>query len=266
MIEANVVVLGPVRLGNNIKVIAGAVVVHDAVDNDVLGSVPATQSRARFLVMHMSLPDLFPRPRRTPRTARLRALRLIGLLTLAAFVIQVSIDTYLPAIGQWLAMPETVELIPVDAIVVNGGSPVRTLYGAELYRRGLAPEIWHTGYARGETPITASIMESGVPPQAFRYLVTTSTWSDGTEIAAMIRARKLHSVIIVTDWWHSRRALCATKQQLQGYDVAISFAPSPAPAGPSNWWQNMWTGRSVVSELMKLGYYAMAYGMPPRNC
>jgi uncharacterized SAM-binding protein YcdF (DUF218 family) len=105
-----------------------------------------------------------------------------------------------------------------------------------------------------------------VPPQAFRFLATTSTWSDGTQIAAAIRAYKLHSVIIVTDWWHSRRALCATEQQLQGYDVAISFEPSPSPANPANWWQNEDIRAHVEDELVKLGYYAVAYGMNPWGC
>ena len=109
-------------------------------------------------------------------------------------------------------------------------------------------------------------IEPAVPAQSFRFLVTTSTWSDGAEIAAAIRERKLHSVIIVTDWWHSRRALCATEQQLQGYDVAISFAPSPSPVGPANWWQNAEIRDDVESELVKLGYYAVRYGMTPWGC
>jgi uncharacterized SAM-binding protein YcdF (DUF218 family) len=163
-------------------------------------------------------------------------------------------------------MPATPDLRPVDAIVIHGGNPARTLYGVELYQQGLAPELWHTGYASGEARVTAMIVGRGVPRQAFRYLTTTSTWSDGQQIAATIRDRKLHSVLIVTDWWHSRRALCATEQQLAGYDVAIAFAPSPAPAGPADWWQSAEIRGDVESELVKLGYYALAYGMTPWGC
>jgi uncharacterized SAM-binding protein YcdF (DUF218 family) len=178
-------------------------------------------------------------------------------------------------------MPATADLHTADAIIVHGGNEARTLYGIELYRRGLAPELWHTNYARGEVSVTATVERGipqwsfryllksivpAVPPQSFRFLATTSTWSDGTEIAAAIRAHKLHSVIIVTDWWHSRRALCATEQQLQGYHVAISFAPSPSPASPGDWWQNADMRSRVASELGKLGYYALAYGMTPWGC
>jgi hypothetical protein len=95
-----------------------------------------------------------------------------------------SAGAWLPAIGRWLAMPATTPMRRADAIVINGGGQARTLYGVELYRQGLAPELWHTGYARSEARVTATIVERGVPRQSFRYLATTSTWSDGTQIAA----------------------------------------------------------------------------------
>jgi uncharacterized SAM-binding protein YcdF (DUF218 family) len=197
---------------------------------------------------------------------RRRVLRLLGALAVAAAVTVASADAWLPAIGRWLDMPATAGVRRIDAIIVHGGNPARTLYGVELYQQGLAPELWHTGYASGEARVTAMIVDRTVPRQAFRYLATTSTWSDGTQIAAAIRNRKLHSVLIVTDWWHSRRALCATRQQLQGYDVAIAFAPSPAPAGPADWWRDSETRGLVLSELVKFGYYALAYGMAPWGC
>src|SRR5688500_15321658 len=79
-----------------------------------------------------------------------RLVRIVGVLVVIVLVILLSASVWLPAIGRWLDMPAAMELRPVDAIIVNGGSLVRTLYGAELYRHGLAPELWHTGYARGE--------------------------------------------------------------------------------------------------------------------
>jgi uncharacterized SAM-binding protein YcdF (DUF218 family) len=203
--------------------------------------------------------------RKTPRTAQARALRLVAGLVVAVLVALATADAWLPAIGRWLAMPATADMHPVDVIIVHGGNPDRTLYGVELYRRGLAPELWHTGYAIGEEEITTTV-ERGVPSRSFHYLTTTSTWSDGQQIAAAIRARKLHSVLIVTDWWHSRRALCATEQQLQGYQVSIAFEPSPARTGPTDWWHEENQRYHVVSELVKFGYYAVRYGMVPWEC
>lgn len=206
-----------------------------------------------------------PRHWRSPHW-QARAVRIIGALALVALVAYASGGLWLPKIGGWLALPAMTNLRHADAIVVHGGNPTRTAYGAGLFRRGLAPALWLTGYTIDQPNAPNVIKGEGVPIQSFRFLVTTSTWSDGHEIAAAIRAQKLHSVIIVTDWWHSRRALCSTEQQLGGYDVAIELAPSPSPAGPADWWRNAEIRHDVLSELVKFVYYAVRYGMNPWGC
>jgi uncharacterized SAM-binding protein YcdF (DUF218 family) len=191
----------------------------------------------------------------------------LGAFAAAVIVALATAGVWLPALGRWLALPATAEPHGADAIVVHGGNPARTEYGIELYQRGLAPELWHTGYSRNQAHTFLTVVTNGgVPTPAYHFLATTSTWSDGHEIAETIKNRKLHSVLIVTDWWHSRRALCATEQQLQGYDVAIEFESAPTPAGVENWWRDSATRKEVLTELVKLGYYAMRYRMAPWGC
>lgn len=188
-------------------------------------------------------------------------------LTLVAAVALITSETWLPMLGHWLAIPPSTLGRPADAIVVYGGNLARTLYGIDLYKQGLGLELWHTGYAYGKARITSAIVDhGGVPSQQFHFLPTTSTWSDGQQVTILIRSRKLHSVLIVTDWWHSRRVLCATKQQLQGYNVEIAFQLAPAMAGPEDWWLDGETRGHVVSELVKFAFYAVRYGMNPWGC
>src|SRR5687768_17142887 len=104
----------------------------------------------------MALTDQCRLPKKTSLTIRVRVIEWIGALVVAALVILLSTDIWLPLIGGWLDMPS--EIHGAQAIIVNGGNPARTLYAAELYRRGLAPELWHTGYARGRTRITSIVM------------------------------------------------------------------------------------------------------------
>ena len=197
--------------------------------------------------------------------SQLRRYRLISISFLFILVILISATYWLPAIGEWLAMPATVHLQPADAIIVHGGNPERTDYAIALYHLGLAPELWQTGYARTQI-VFREVIKNESDPSAFRFLTTTSTWSDGTAIAQMIRERKLHHVIIVTDWWHSRRALCSTMEQLQGYPVTISFSASPSSASVINWWQNSEIRDDVLRELVKFVYYGVHYGMVPWGC
>jgi uncharacterized SAM-binding protein YcdF (DUF218 family) len=161
------------------------------------------------------------------------------------------------------------ELQPADAIVVHGGNLSRTRYGIDLYQRGLAPELWHTGFTQDmarNAMLSEMIAGGGIPPAAFSSLASTSTWTDAAQIAQAARARGAHRLLVITDWWHSRRAICADRQQLRGVPVAIFFAPAPSPAGPDRWWQDAWTCRHVVVELVKLGYYALRYGLRPWDC
>lgn len=171
---------------------------------------------------------------------------------------------WLPIIGTWVAVPT--HLAPADVIIVSGGSAARTLHGVTLYHQGLGPELWHTGYARGKQRISAEILARGVSAGAFHYLSTTSTWTDGEQIAAEIRARDLRRVLLVTDWWHSRRALCSLRSQLGEYSVEVAFSPAPSPTGPSDWWSDQATRTHVMSELVKMGYYIVRYGMRPWRC
>ena len=196
---------------------------------------------------------------------KVKRYRSISISVLLMLVVLISSAYWLPVIGFWLAIPSAADLQPSDAIVVHGGNPFRTDYAMALYHRGLAPELWQTGYARTQI-VFREVIKTEPDPAAFRFLTTTSTWSDGTAIAQMIRDRKLHHVIIVTDWWHSRRALCSTQEQLQGYNVSINFSSSPSPAGPDSWWHNAEIRDDVLSELGKMVYYTFRYGWKPWGC
>ena len=199
------------------------------------------------------------------RKLRIRLLQIIVILAGLSIVAGIFADLWLSVIGRWINIPTTHSFAQADVIIIHGGNPFRTQYGIELYQRGLAPQLWHLGYAFTEGEITASV-EPAVPAQAFTFLPSTSTWTDGTQIARMIREHQIHNVIIVTDWWHSRRALCSTEEQLQGYNVSISFSSSPSPAGPNNWWHNEEVRKDVLNELVKMVYYSFRYGWKPWDC
>jgi uncharacterized SAM-binding protein YcdF (DUF218 family) len=198
---------------------------------------------------------------------RLRAF-LIALsgLGAAALVGVATADLWLPAIGYWLAQPSTTPR-PAEAIIVFGGTPARTAYGVALYQSDLAPELWHTGYSRAEKHITTKVIERGhVPSAAFHYLPTTNTWSDGAQIAMALRERQLRSVLVVTDWWHSRRALCALHAQLADYEVTVTYAAAPSPFGPDDWWCDAKMRAAVLHELGGIVGYGLRYGMNPWGC
>lgn len=193
---------------------------------------------------------------------------LTGLLFLTTILSFAMAKLWLPGIGHWLA--QSPHVAQADAIVVLGGTSQRIQQGIILYKQNLAPEVWHTGDVAScpSAQRAAQLaIERGVPAEAIHLLATTNTWEDGQEIAALAKERRLQSILVVTDWPHSRRALCVIKQQLADSGIAIYYAPpTDSPYGPENWWQHRASRAVVLKELIKIGFYWMRYGVAPWSC
>lgn len=191
---------------------------------------------------------------------------LAGLLLAVFFLLWGTINIWGPLLGSWISQPATIieHVEQVDVIVVHGGNPKRTRYALELYQQGIATRIWHTGYAHDRETIEPLIQRQDVPMQDFTWLTTNSTWEDGKWIAATLQQQEVEDVLIVTDWWHSRRALRSTREHLNNQDVIIYFSPNPnIRYGPDTWWEYEEGRKNVLRELAKLGAYWILYDMEP---
>ena len=199
---------------------------------------------------------------------RTRLWSVMGLLLL--FLTPVGLDPAeeegLREFGHWLNLPSNVA--KADVVVVMGGDVQQRLTpGVELFEQGFAPKLWYTG---GDVPASmalAQAVEMGVPAEATAHLLGTSTWEETEQVAIQSQEQGLHSVLIVTSWYHGRRTLCSLRQHLQGADVQIYYQPvGYDDYGPDNWWLTE-TGRKLIfSEMGKLGYYWLNYGLVPQNC
>lgn len=184
---------------------------------------------------------------------------------------------WLPFLGSWLLLPsQTVQKGRADVIVVlGGGGPERLMQGIELYKQGLAPQLWVTGdmpfsqmtnFTEGELAQRFAI-EQGVPFGSIRLLATTSTWKDGQEIAAALQRMGARQVLVVTSWYHSRRAVCVLKRHLAGTQIVVFYhAPPIHTAGPEYWWQQEEGLVNVINEWFKFGLYWAKYGLGPFEC
>ena len=179
---------------------------------------------------------------------------------------------WLSWLGGWLAVAAAPQ--PADVIVALGNSTARADYAADLYQRGFADQIWYTGDlpSTAQRPSTAQAMarraiKRGVAEQATLVLPSTSTWEDGQIIVTTVRERNVHSLIVVTDWYHSRRALCVIRQQLAGSGVTVFYAAPPNPSyGPTRWWINRYSRDAVLAEFLKLAAYCLLYGLDLSRC
>jgi uncharacterized SAM-binding protein YcdF (DUF218 family) len=194
-------------------------------------------------------------------------------LALACGAAILSLGAFLLAV-RWLERSPD-PLAPADVIVVLGGDhPARVLTAADLYTRGLAHELWITG----DVPppgARVSVAEAaryvaftrGIPYEHQVLLASTSTWEDAAQIRVAVERTRVRSLLVVTSWYHSRRAICVLKHQLADLDVLVRYMPSTYTLPTSaHWWKRPLGWWSAAREVVAFAYYGVRYGMPPWIC
>jgi uncharacterized SAM-binding protein YcdF (DUF218 family) len=155
-----------------------------------------------------------------------------------------------------------------DAIVVlAGNAPDRLRYAERLRASGYADllvvsnERVHThgvettwlalheaGLAAPELP-DASLLVIDDPP-------AESTIDEAHRAAALLQAHGLHSALLVTDAFHSRRASLLFRAAFAHVGLRVRSTPVlPDPLDLAHWWQHGLAARSVTEEWTKLGLY-----------
>jgi len=153
--------------------------------------------------------------------------------------------------------------VKADVIVVLGGGfgkHERPRRAAELFKEHDAPRIIVTGF--GDDLINRRILlQAGVPAAAIQDEGKSKTTRENAEFTIkLLREQKLRHVIIVTSWYHSRRALASFRH----YAPEIKFYSRPAYSGfkqatPDD--KEM--SRHIYLEFLKLPGYWVCYGVWP---
>lgn len=198
---------------------------------------------------------------------------IIGLGVIAHFICPVAATR----LGHWLAI-ESQELQHgerPDAIVALGGNTLeRTVTGVELYHQLGKPRIALTGYESDKQEPRLDVafvareyaIASGVNEQDFELLSTTSTFEDGQQIVRFADEQNLTDILLVSDWTHARRALCTIRSMVSSDQLRLQFAPSVSRYQINDWWT---TERGLIdtsTEIAKIGFYALRYGIPMWGC
>lgn len=149
-----------------------------------------------------------------------------------------------------------------DVIIVLGGgtgSHERPEQAAQFFQEHDASKIIVSG--AGDDLINWRILiEQGVPATAIQLESKSETTAQNAQFTIKIlRAGKIHSAIIVTSWYHSRRAL----ETFEHYAPDIKFysRPSYFAFKRSDWTRMM--AKRIYLEFLKLPGYWIRYGVCP---
>jgi uncharacterized SAM-binding protein YcdF (DUF218 family) len=117
--------------------------------------------------------------------------------------------------------------VKADVLVVLGGTPDRAVRGAELFKQGEAHEILVSGL--GDCESNEQLLEKdGVTNGAIILECKSRTTRENAKFSIpLLRSLGAHRVIIVTSWYHSRRALAC----FEHYAPDLKFYSRPSYAG-----------------------------------
>jgi len=163
----------------------------------------------------------------------------------------------------WSGSLLTIEHKPAsaDVMVILGGEWVyRPKYTLELYEQRLAPYIIVSG--DGDThEIKRWLAAKNLPEAAIRTEQRSVNTKQNAEFTVpLLREQKARRVILVTSWFHSRRALACFRKAAP----EIEFISLPTIADrPKSHWPNRYERKMVLREYLKLGWYWVRYGVWP---
>lgn len=175
-------------------------------------------------------------------------------------------------VGNWLALANSEA--QTDAIVVLGGEGsgfFRTQHALALYRTSRAPLVvfsggtWRdAGLACSSTQLSQeAALQFGLPSAAIVLAPEAqSTYDEAVNLGALAHKNGWHSMLLVTDRFHTRRAVHTFQALTPDVVIAVS-APDDPRYIPDRWWTTEEGLVSVVTELLKLGFYWERYNIPP---
>jgi uncharacterized SAM-binding protein YcdF (DUF218 family) len=157
----------------------------------------------------------------------------------------------------------TVDSGPVNAeviVLLGGGSHERSERVIQLFKDRAAPRIIVSGY--GDCEINRYLLvKAGVPAKAIQLENQSRTTQENAQFTVkLLREQKVKRVIIVTSWYHSRRALACFEHY--GPELKVYSCPSGFTSTPADRSGNRIGSRARLEYLKLLGYWVY-YGVYP---
>jgi len=193
---------------------------------------------------------------------------LIIIAALCIIIIFVFRERWLLSLGDFLILQD--DLHRAGVIHVIAGEDYRTDYAIQLYKQGYGDMLFFTGgtsekqhYQHGEHAKERSFAQ-GVPSHAIAYDDSSviSTYMEAERLKEWIAhsPTPIHSVIVVSDPFHMRRARWAYKKVL-GDRIKVQMAPVPFELTPfrRRWWTDWESRKYIREEYEKFVYYILRY-------
>jgi uncharacterized SAM-binding protein YcdF (DUF218 family) len=89
-----------------------------------------------------------------------------------------------------------------------------------------------------------------------------STYDEAVAVRALVVEHHWQTLIVVTDPFHTRRAVATFRALIPGVTITASATPD-ADYDPQHWWRSEEGVMAVITEMVKLVFYWITYGIAP---
>ena len=162
-------------------------------------------------------------------------------------------------VGPWLVVDAPAK---ADVIVVLAGETQgRPARGLQLLDQNFAPrmllDVPAGSYIYGQSQLQIAQQYLGSRPEAAKLaacpIVALSTRDEAHDVAKCLVANSLdvHSILIVTSDFHTRRALAIFRHEMPGFQFSSAASYDPVTYGPK-WWQQREWAKTFSGECMRL--------------
>jgi len=145
-------------------------------------------------------------------------------------------------------------------IILGGGSKVRVGRALELLRAGSAPRVLLSGDDEQSSAMARLRKAKVLDTRIILESKSTSTKENAEFTVKILRAQKLTNVIVVTSWYHSRRALACFHRAAP--EIHFQSAPPQPKLTP----YGIPTARDAgfaAMEYLKMAWYALRWQIFP---
>jgi len=150
-----------------------------------------------------------------------------------------------------------------DAMVVLAGeTDRRPALGLQLLQQGYAPrmvlDVPANAKIYDETMLQISQQYVRELPQAQSVIICPiyglSTKAESQDVSECLRTLGIHSILVVTSDYHTRRALSTFRHELPGMQISVAAATDPQQFGGA-WWQHRQWAKLNFDEWLRLVWW-----------
>lgn len=143
-------------------------------------------------------------------------------------------------------------------VILGGEVGDRVRQALVLYREAKVPLVFVIGC--GDAPIARRLLVAGGVPQEAIVVEdqSTNTWENARRAVPLLRRHGVHRVVLVTTWYHSRRARACFRHvapDMEFYSVPAEWSSSSSSV------RKKW--KLVYGEYIKLAGYWIGHGVFP---